>query len=96
MTSDKRALLSVIENYYHYFLQPKHMLWVLKIRFFDHPKHLFKQLGKEIITILRWTYECLSFFVIFACLRFFNSIFRVSIPVVLTDGEEWFQLYCLV
>ena len=38
--------------------QPKHMLWVLKLtvsmrRFFQHPKHMFKLMGKKIITILR-------------------------------------------
>ena len=38
--------------------QPKHMLWVLKRtvsmrRFFEHPKHMLKLMGKKIFTILR-------------------------------------------
>ena len=38
--------------------QPKHMLWVLirtvsMRQFFEHPKRMFKLLGKKIITILR-------------------------------------------
>ena len=35
--------------------QPKHMLWVLKrtvsISYFEHPKMMFKLMGKDIITI---------------------------------------------
>ena len=32
---------------------PKHMLWVLKRdSSFEHPKHMFKLMGKKIITIL--------------------------------------------
>ena len=47
--------------------QPKHMLWVLKRMFsmssFEHPKHMFKLMGKEINAILGvrailiWTHE---------------------------------------
>ena len=38
--------------------EPKHMLWVLKWtvsmrRFFEHPQHMFKLMGKKIIAILR-------------------------------------------
>ena len=37
--------------------QPKHLLWVVKRVFsmspFKHPKHIFKMMGKKIMTILR-------------------------------------------
>ena len=41
-----------------FIFHPKHMLWVLKEpsqwdSSFEHPKHMFKLMGKKIITILR-------------------------------------------
>ena len=37
--------------------QPTHMLWVLKRSVsFEHPKHMFKLIGKKIITILRYIF----------------------------------------
>ena len=53
--------------------QPEHLLWVLKrtlsISFFEHPKHMFKSMRKEINaiigsqTIVIWTFEfCLHIF----------------------------------
>ena len=35
--------------------QPKRMLWVLKRTVFEHPKHMFKLMGKEINAIFRCT-----------------------------------------
>ena len=52
---DKSAYWKII----FFVSRPNHMLWVLKrtvsLRrvFFEHPKHMFKLIGKEIITILR-------------------------------------------
>ena len=46
---DKNAYWEII----FHISQPKHMLWVLKRDgSFEHPKHMFKLMGKEINTIL--------------------------------------------
>ena len=60
MTPDKNVYWKII------FLisQPKHLLWVLKrtVSSYEHPKHMFKFMGKEINTlgaqtILIWAYD---------------------------------------
>ena len=49
---------SVLQKIIFLISQPKHMLWVLirtvsMRRSLEHPKHMFKLMGKKIITIIR-------------------------------------------